>query len=155
MDTKRIEELIKLMQKYGLNELKLSEEDSKVHLVQSSPLGMNPPYFTPQPQLTHALHNQVTKANESSSEVKAPEAHTQNHKELRSPFVGTFYRASSPKSEPFVREGQRVKKGDTLCIVEAMKLMNEIEAEEDGVIYKIMVENEQPVEFHQVLFLIK
>jgi acetyl-CoA carboxylase biotin carboxyl carrier protein len=74
---------------------------------------------------------------------------------VRSPFVGTYYASSSPGSDPFVTVGKAVRKGDPLCIVEAMKLMNEIEAERDGVIAEILVQNEQPVEYDQVLFLMK
>lgn len=74
---------------------------------------------------------------------------------LKSPFVGTFYRASSPGADPFADIGTRVKKGQTLCIIEAMKLMNEIEADRDGVIREILVENGQPVEFDQALFVIE
>jgi acetyl-CoA carboxylase biotin carboxyl carrier protein len=74
---------------------------------------------------------------------------------VKSPFVGTFYRASSPGSDPFVDVGTRVKKGQTLCIVEAMKLMNEIESDRDGVIREILIENGQPVEFEQALFIIE
>jgi acetyl-CoA carboxylase biotin carboxyl carrier protein len=75
--------------------------------------------------------------------------------EVRSPIVGTFYRAPSPNAEPYVQVGQQVNKGTILCIVEAMKLMNEIECEYEGKIVKIMVENAQPVEYNQVLFLIE
>jgi len=74
---------------------------------------------------------------------------------LSSPMVGTFYRSSSPESAPYVEIGSTVKKGDTLCIIEAMKLLNEIEADRDGVIKKIMVENAQPVEFGEPLFIIE
>ncbi|RME68779.1 MAG: acetyl-CoA carboxylase biotin carboxyl carrier protein, partial [Nitrospirae bacterium] len=74
---------------------------------------------------------------------------------IKSPIVGTFYRAPSPDAEPFVEVGSRVKKGDILCIIEAMKLMNEIESDIDGTVEKIMVENGQPVEYGQVLFLIR
>ncbi|MBK5944646.1 acetyl-CoA carboxylase biotin carboxyl carrier protein, partial [Halorhodospira halophila] len=73
---------------------------------------------------------------------------------IRSPMVGTFYRAPSPTAKPFVEEGQRVKAGDTLCIVEAMKMLNQIEADRDGVITAVLVENGQPVEYDQPLFLI-
>ncbi|NTU57953.1 MAG: acetyl-CoA carboxylase biotin carboxyl carrier protein [Chlorobiaceae bacterium] len=75
--------------------------------------------------------------------------------EVRSPIVGTFYRAASPDSDPFVKVGDKVKNGDVLCIIEAMKLMNEIEAEVSGTIVEILVENGQPVEYNQVLFRVK
>lgn len=78
-----------------------------------------------------------------------------NQKQVLSPFVGTFYRSSSPSGDPYVKEGQPVKRGDTLCIVEAMKLMNEIEAEFPGKIASVLVENGQPVEFGEPLFLIE
>ena len=89
--------------------------------------------------------------NESSAALpQVDEGHIQS-----SPMVGTFYRSSSPESAPYVEIGSTVKKGDTLCIIEAMKLLNEIEADQDGVIKKIMVENAQPVEFGEPLFIIE
>ena len=84
----------------------------------------------------------------------APQPAVPAGKPVTSPMVGTFYRSPSPEAKPFVQVGDTVKKGDTLCIIEAMKLLNEIEAEEDGVIKEVLVENGQPVEFGQPLFIL-
>lgn len=89
----------------------------------------------------------------SATATPTPSANPR-HQAITSPFVGTFYRSASPSAGPYVKEGQRVKKGDVLCIVEAMKLMNEIEAEVSGTIIKALVENGQPVEFGESLFMI-
>ncbi|MEX0602154.1 MAG: acetyl-CoA carboxylase biotin carboxyl carrier protein, partial [Bacteroidota bacterium] len=86
------------------------------------------------------------------AEVPKPEA---PYHELRSPIVGTFYRAPSPDAEPYIEAGQTIRKGDVLCIVEAMKLMNEIESDIDGKVVKVVVDNAKPVEYNQVLFLIE
>jgi acetyl-CoA carboxylase biotin carboxyl carrier protein len=93
----------------------------------------------------------VVQAHSSSGASPTPS----NQKQVTSPFVGTFYRAPSPEAGPYVKEGQSVKKGDTLCIVEAMKLMNEIESDFSGKIVSILVENGQPVEFGEPLFVIE
>ncbi len=99
-----------------------------------------------------AMHSvPAPKAEEKS---KAPEP-SHNRKQVLSPFVGTFYRAASPEADPYVREGQGVKRGDVLCIVEAMKLMNEIEAEFAGKVVSVLVENGQPVEFGEPLFIVE
>jgi acetyl-CoA carboxylase biotin carboxyl carrier protein len=91
----------------------------------------------------------------ASAPSVSSEAQNSRAKQVESPFVGTFYRSPSPSADPYVREGQVVKKGDTLCIIEAMKLMNEIEAELSGRIVRILVDNGQPVEFGEPLFLIE
>jgi acetyl-CoA carboxylase biotin carboxyl carrier protein len=92
--------------------------------------------------------------NKIVDEAKQVSQEVENIVYVKSPLVGTFYRAPSPKSMPFVQEGQKVKKGDILCIIEAMKVMNEIKSEYDGTIKEILVENGKPVEFGQVLFII-
>lgn len=86
---------------------------------------------------------------------EAPKEDTSRYVEVKAPIVGTFYRAPSPEAEPFVKEGDMVKKGQVLCIIEAMKLMNEIESEVSGVVRKILVSNGEPIEYGQVLFLIE
>jgi len=139
MDIKKIETLIKLMKKHALYELEVEEDESRVHLVSAA--GGAPVYAAPAPSPMFATDTPTLVA-----EVPAG-------KELRSPFVGTFYSSPSPDAEPFVRPGQQVRKGDVLCIIEAMKIMNEIEAEMDCTIKKILVNNESPVEFDQPLFV--
>jgi acetyl-CoA carboxylase biotin carboxyl carrier protein len=111
-----------------------------------------PQQYTLPQQPTPAVQNQVpTPTASADAEVVAQET---GHA-LTSPMVGTFYRSSSPEADPYVEVGSSVKKGATLCIIEAMKLLNEIEADRDGIIKKIMVENAQPVEFGEPLFIIE
>ena len=111
-----------------------------------------PQQYTLPQQPTPAVQNQVpTPTASADTEVVAQET---GHA-LTSPMVGTFYRSSSPEADPYVDVGSSVKKGDTLCIIEAMKLLNEIEADRDGIVKKIMVENAQPVEFGEPLFIIE
>jgi len=92
--------------------------------------------------------------NKILEESKQPSQEVENIVYVKSPLVGTFYRAPSPTSPPFVQQGQKVKKGDILCIIEAMKVMNEIKSDYDGIVKEILVENGKPVEFGQVLFII-
>ncbi len=145
MDTKKIEKLIQLLKKHGLHELEVEEDGKRVRV--SSGAGASV-VSAPLPQPTVAAPVAAT-----TSEPSVPKSNIPLEKQVRSPFVGTFYEASSPDAEPFVRPGQRVKKGDTLCIIEAMKIMNEIEAERDGTIKEVMVKNEQPLEFDQLVFI--
>ena len=162
-----IEKLIEMVRRHGIHQLEIEESGTKISVTAAPPqlAASHPGLFagmSPMPQ-AYAMHQpgpvQVAAAHpvESQSQgsaapvKKAPAA----GKVVKSPFVGTFYRTPSPGSEVFVEVGKRVKKGDTLCIIEAMKLMNEIEAEFDGVIKEILVENEQPVEFDQSLFVME
>lgn len=94
-------------------------------------------------------------AAEAPAEPKAPKADTSNYLEIKSPMVGTFYRSSSPEKPAFAEVGKKINVGDTVCIIEAMKLFNEIESEVSGTIVKVMVDNEKPVEYDQVLFLVE
>ncbi|MFQ5447361.1 MAG: acetyl-CoA carboxylase biotin carboxyl carrier protein, partial [Saprospiraceae bacterium] len=97
----------------------------------------------------------ATAEAEKPAEAPAKEKSEKNYLEIKSPMVGTFYRSASPEKPPYVEVGQKVKTGDVVCIIEAMKLFNEIEAEVSGSIVKVMVDNEQPVEYDQVLFLVE
>lgn len=110
--------------------------------------------------LGFALHGNANEANTqvnagTNSEAIQVQVEQENYNVIKSPMVGTFYSSSSPEKEPYVKVGERIKKGDTLCIIEAMKLMNEIESEFDGEIAEILVKNEQMVEYGQALFKIK
>ena len=144
------EALLKLMELRSLTEIEFENED--FHFRASKKSGFESggaPFagsYSPQGMGTQAL---------VSSPVADVTGSANPHlKKILSPFVGTFYRSSNPESEPFVKDGQRVNKGDTLCIIEAMKLMNEIEAEIQGRIFSVLIENGQPVEFGEPLFLI-
>ncbi len=144
MDFERIEKLIELLKENGLSEIEIEEDGFYARIASQS--------FAPAPAapMPVASSSPSGEQNVSSSQASDPSLI-----EVKSPMVGTFYRAPAPDAEPFVKEGDRIEKGDILCIVEAMKLMNEIKAEVSGVVEKIMVENGQPVEFGQVLFLIR
>lgn len=157
MNLEKAEEMMKLMRAYGVTELKISEGDSSIKISTGMPqasfqaIQPGPMMHTPTP-VHSGFSNAAPSSPASTAEQKTTAVRTGF--EVKSPFVGTFYASSAPGEEPFVKIGTRVSKGDTLCIVEAMKLMNEIEAEKDGVISEILIDNEQPVEFDQVLFVI-
>ena len=161
MDLEKIEKVIELLRKHGINQIEVEEGDFKIS-VTASPSGSGSPFFG-QPMMPQMMGYQ-SGPMAAPVQSAAPAANTDGPAEkvlgakqklLRSPFVGTFYRSPSPENDVFVDIGSRVKKGDTLCIIEAMKLMNEIEAEFDGVIKEILVENQSPVEFDQPLFVLE
>ena len=151
MDLRKLKKLIDLTQESGISELEVTEGEEKVRIVKypypaSAPVGMPPPvYISAPPPGDGAPAAPVGK----DAPPDLPSGHV-----LKSPMVGTFYRASAPGAAPMVEIGQSVKAGDRLCIIEAMKLMNEIEADVAGTIKAILVENGQPVEFGQPLIVI-
>ena len=147
MDLRKLKTLIDLVQNSGISELEISEGEEKIRIAK---------HLTAAPATTlvsmpAAAPVAVAPAPTSGAEV-AP-AKAEGHV-MKAPMVGTFYRSSSPDASPFVEVGQAVKEGDTLCVIEAMKLMNEIEADISGVIKAIQVENGQAVEFGQPMFVI-
>ena len=152
MDLRKLKKLIDLVEESGISELELTEGEEKVRISrQGKPFFQQPHQFHIPQQVSPVMSENKIATNESSAALpQVDEGHIQS-----SPMVGTFYRSSSPESAPYVEIGSTVKKGDTLCIIEAMKLLNEIEADQDGVIKKIMVENAQPVEFGEPLFIIE
>ncbi|MDH5429505.1 MAG: acetyl-CoA carboxylase biotin carboxyl carrier protein [Nitrospirota bacterium] len=144
---REIEDLVELLNRYHLTELELEKKGVRIRVRRD-----------PAPTVTSASVD-VVKMTESSNQTLASPptpspAESSHFLTVTSPIVGTFYRASSPDADPYVEEGMVVKKGQVLCIVEAMKLMNEIEAETDGKIVKVLVESTTPVEFGQPLFLL-
>jgi acetyl-CoA carboxylase biotin carboxyl carrier protein len=152
MDLRKLKKLIDLVEESGISELELTEGEESVRISRQGQVVQQPQQYTLPQQPTPAVQNQVpTPTASADTEVVAQET---GHA-LTSPMVGTFYRSSSPEADPYVDVGSSVKKGDTLCIIEAMKLLNEIEADRDGIIKKIMVENAQPVEFGEPLFIIE
>ena len=158
MNFDQIEKLVEIMKKNGLAELKVDSEAGKVSLrafeMGATPMMAAPSFYPPpthQPQAVAAPAEGAAAADDAAAKAAA----IPPGKLIKSPFVGTFYRASQPGADPFCEVGARIKKGDVLCIVEAMKLMNEIEAETDGVIREILVENGEPVEFDQPLFVLE
>lgn len=156
-EMKRLEDVFRLMSSYGVGEVELEDKNGRVH-VRMAGLGSSAPTlsYAPPPVSTSIVGPSSAPAAALSASKEAPKAALPaNQKQIPSPFVGTFYRSSSPSAEPYAKEGQRVKKGQTLCIIEAMKLMNEIECDFDGKIVACLVENGQPVEFGEPLFIIE
>ena len=154
MDLRKLKTLIDLVQQSGIAELEITEGEEKVRISRGVPgaVGQSVPqpgtvYMTA-PMMQQAVDGAAAAAAEAATPPE-PEGHV-----VKAPMVGTFYRASAPGAKPFVESGQAVKAGETVCIIEAMKLLNEIESDRDGVIKEILVENGQPVEYGQPLFLI-
>ncbi len=156
MDLRKLKTLIDLVQQSGIAELEITEGEEKVRISRLGAPGtlmpMQPGAGMPAPVFVAATPEDDAPPAEKTGAAAAPavsEGHT-----MKSPMVGSFYRASAPGAKPFVEVGQAVKAGETVCIIEAMKLLNEIEADCDGVIKAVLVENGQPVEYGQPLFVI-
>ena len=149
MNIKKIKELVEIMKENDLTEVEVEQEGVKVHLVKGGRTVAVEQQVVSVPQVQSA-------APQAAAASEAPQAKpAQGGKEVKAPMVGTFYRSSSPDVDPYVQVGDTVKKGDVLCIVEAMKMMNEVKSEFSGKIWDILVENAEPVEFGQVMFLIE
>ena len=148
MDLRKLKKLIDLVQESGIGEIEITEGEEKVRISRQSSAPA-PMMMAPQP-----MQAMVPGAPAAAPAPPAPPAQPAGHS-LKSPMVGTFYRAPSPGAPPFVEVGQAVSKGQTLCIIEAMKLLNEIESDVSGTVKAILVENGQPVEYGQALFLIE
>jgi acetyl-CoA carboxylase biotin carboxyl carrier protein len=148
MDLRKLKTLIDLVSDSNVSELEITEAEGKVRIVKSSaaPLVMQQPAVT-MVAAPAAAPVAVAPAVEAAPAVQASHA-------VKSPMVGTFYRSASPGAKPFVEVGDAVKEGQTICIIEAMKILNEIEADKSGTVRKIMCENGQAVEYGQPLFLI-
>ena len=152
MELRDIKALIALMRENGLTELEVEDKKGKIRLVRTADFAENPAarVVTPQPRARPA----AVRTSASGTRDEAPEL-GENQVLIKSPMVGTFYRASSPDAPPFVQEGDMVQKGQPLCIVEAMKMMNEIESDSAGRLVRILVENGQPVEYDQPLMIVE
>lgn len=157
MDLKTLEKLLALAKKNKLAELEVEDGKTKVKYRIKTALGasaaMAQPVFGM--QANPHVSAQIEPPPPLAESPKKLGGEEEKHSKVLSPFVGTFYRAPSPDADPYVKEGQMVKKGDVLCIVEAMKLMNEIESEVNGKIVSCLAENGQPVEYGEPLFLIE
>ena len=155
MDIRKIKKLIELLEESSLTELEIVEGEESVRLSRVSPVQ---PMQEMAPNVRAAACSApggVESANANVPETDLAEDEVPEGELLRAPMVGTFYAASSPDSDPFVSLGQRVSEGETLCIIEAMKMFNQIEAESSGTVVAILVESGQPVEFDQPLFVIR
>lgn len=149
MDLRKLKTLIDLVSESGVAELEITEGEDRVRIVNrngAAPVQVHQPVTIAQPMAVPAPAQEA---------APAPAAPKQTGTPLTSPMVGTFYRAPSPGADPFVKVGDTVKKGQVVCIIEAMKLLNEVEADMDGTIKEVCVENGQPVEFGQSLFIIE
>jgi len=159
MDLRKLKKLIDLVQESSIAELEITEGEEKVKIVKGGEATVTPiaPTAAPAPAPAGGAPASAPApaAAAPAAAAAAPEAPAPSGHVLKAPMVGTFYRSASPESKPFVEVGQNVKTGETVCIIEAMKLMNEIEADATGMIKAILVENGQPVEYGQPLFIIE
>lgn len=155
MDLRKLKKLIELVEESGIAELEITEGEEKVRISKSA--SSTQTYVTAIPALqpfAPAAASAVVAATATTPTTAAAEVLPEGHV-VKSPMVGTFYRTSTPGANPFVEVGQTVKVGDTLCIIEAMKLLNEIESDKSGIIKAVLVENGQPVEYGEPLFVIE
>ena len=157
MDLRKLKTLIDLVETSGIAELEIQEGEERVRITRA--LAPAPVHYAmaPMQQGAPSLGAHVHVPSQASGAVpnaEAPASHAPEGHLVKSPMVGTFYRSGSPGAKPFIEIGDSVKEGDPLCIIEAMKLMNEIESDKAGVVKAILVENGQPVEFGQPLFVI-
>jgi len=161
MEVREIRTLLALMQDFGLIELEIEDKKGKVRLVRAgvaenavaAPATRKVTSKAVAPPLSR--RSELPGAAGNGARDTAPPALAENQKLVASPMVGTFYRAASPDSNPFVEEGDSVRKGQTLCIIEAMKMMNEIEADAGGRVLRILCENGQPIEYGQPLIILE
>lgn len=155
MDIRKIKKLIEMIDESGIAEIEIHEGEESVRISRQSSLvapmqvAAAPQFLAQAPQIPQAAPQGAAEPAKASD----PDALTGHV--VRSPMVGTFYRSSTPESKPFVEVGQRVESGETLCIIEAMKILNQIESDKSGKIVKILVDNAKPVEYNQPLFVIE
>lgn len=152
MDLRKLKTLIDLVSESNVSELEITEADGKVRIVKSAPVATVVAAPVAAPVAAQPL---AAGAAAPAPAVAAPEPVAPAGHPVKSPMVGTFYRSSSPGSKAFVEVGQEIKEGEPICIIEAMKIMNEIEADKSGTVTKILCENGQAVEFGQPLFIIE
>tara|TARA_Y100001960_G_C14235574_1_gene615813 strand:- start:66 stop:515 length:450 start_codon:yes stop_codon:yes gene_type:complete len=146
MDIRKVKKLIELLEESGLSEIEITEGDDKVRISkQTSRSKTNKDTFV-------NISDETNVETEDTNDLSP--THKNNFHEIKAPMIGTFYQAPEPTVEAFVKVGDPVSEGDTLCIIEAMKMMNKIDSDVDGIIERILVQNGDPVEYDQVLFLI-
>ncbi len=163
MDIRKVKKLIELLEESNLTEIEIVEGEESVRLSRGSPAGAMPVHYAPPPQ--YAAPPAAASAPAAAAVTPPPQAAAAPAADaaddipegevLRSPMVGTYYASPSPDAEAFVSLGQKVSEGETLCIIEAMKMFNQIEAESSGTVVGILAESGQPVEFDQPLFVIR
>ena len=143
MDLRKVKKLIELLEESGLSEIEITEGDDKVRITKSGE--------EKQTTVVHTSNEATTKTNpiEDTKSINNTGFH-----EVKAPMIGTFYQSPEPDAESFVKVGDPISEGDTLCIIEAMKMMNKIESDISGIVERVLVQNGDPVEFDQVLFLV-
>ena len=160
MDIRKVKKLIEMLEESNLNEIEIKEGEEAVKLVKSNPVPSNFISSTPAIISEPTQQSPITKPSAPSSEVTVTQEISQTSdvlesgNKMNSPMVGTFYSAPNPESDPFVKVGDQINEGDVLCIIEAMKMMNEVKSEFSGTVKQILVDNAEPVEFDQTLFVI-
>jgi acetyl-CoA carboxylase biotin carboxyl carrier protein len=154
MDLRKLKTLIDLVSDSNVSELEITEAEGKVRIVKGSHSGAPVPSYAPAHQ-NPAPAPLAVPAPSAAALADVPAAETSDVHAVKSPMVGTFYRSSSPGAKPFVEVGDMVKAGDTICIIEAMKILNEIEADKAGKVVQIMCENGQAVEYGQALLTVE
>ena len=147
MDIRKVKKLIELIEESDISEIEIHEGEESVRISRASLIPAAPPVIAAAPVPVAAAVAPVADTTASEPEITGHQ--------IKSPMVGTFYRSPSPGTQSFVEEGQQVSAGDTLCIIEAMKILNQIESDKSGKIKKILIENGQPVEYNQPLFIIE
>ena len=151
MDIRKVKKLIELLEESGIDEIEIKEGEESVRISRNRGMVAPMQHYVPAPMQPAAAAPAPAAA---PAAAPAPAKAAPSGHQVKSPMVGTFYRSAAPGSKPFAEVGQSVKAGETLCIVEAMKMMNQIEADKSGTITAILVENAEPVEFDQPLFVI-
>lgn len=155
MDLRKLKTLIDLVSESNVSELEITEAEGKVRIVKSAGVVVAAPVVTPAPVAAAPAAVAAPVAAPAVAPAEAPATPVVSGHTVKSPMVGTFYRSSSPGAAPFVQIGSVVKEGDTLCIVEAMKILNEIESDKAGTVTQILCENGQAVEYGQPMFVIE
>ena len=147
MDLRKVKKLIELLEESGLSEIEITEGEDKVRITKGSKR-------TPQVKAIETTQEAVALSVTEPEDVNAQTKNNNGFHEIKAPMIGTFYQSPDPDSEAFVKVGDPINEGDTLCIIEAMKMMNKIETDISGTIERILVQSGDPVEFDQVLFLV-
>ena len=154
MDIRKVKKLIELLEESGISELEITEGEESVR-ISRHPSGTAAPMHYAMPPPAPVAAPAAASPPPAAETAASDSAPVETRHVVRAPMVGTFYRSSSPGAKPFVDVGQTVRAGQTLCIIEAMKMLNQIEADRSGVIAEVLADNEEPVEFDQPLFIIE
>ena len=147
MDIRKVKKLIELLEESGLSEIEITEGDDKVRITKGAKQ-------VPQRNIVETIQESETLTPNENIDEHAKQKNNAEFHEVKAPMIGTYYQSPEPDAEAFVKVGDPISDGDTLCIIEAMKMMNKIESDVSGTIERIMIQNGDPVEFDQVLFLV-